>query len=414
MPLKNKIYKVLKWSEKYTKTDMVYLASGGFWLSFGQIITAISSFLLTVAFANLVSKDVFGTYRFVISLTGILAIPTLSGINTAILQATARGKDGSFIPALKTKLRWGVLGGIGSLILSLYYFLQGNITLTISFLIVAAFVPLMDSFSLYEPLWSGRKKFNIQNKYRAITNILSAIALILVIIFTENLFLMLFAYFFSWTILHLIFLLISIKKANLNNTEDPKTIPYGKHLSLMGIIGRVDGKLDKILLWHFLGAEFVAIYYIALALPLRIKEILKVISSLAFPKFSQRTPDELKKSVPRKMFQILLITVPIAILYILIAPFLFKIFFPKYSEFVVYSQAYILILVFFPRTLLGTSLTAKMQTKSLYLSSIILSPTYIILLLLLVPSFGIWGAIISFLILEAVTFTLQYILFRKM
>ena len=414
MQLKKKIYKALRWSQKYTKTDMVYLASGGFWLSFGQIITAVSSFLLTIAFANLVSKDTFGTYRFVLSLAGILTIPTLSGINTAILQAAARGKDGSFIPALKTKLRWGILGGIASLVVSLYYFLQGNTNLTISFLIIAAFVPVMDSFSIYESLWAGKRQFEIQNKYRAITNILSAVALILVIMLTGNLFLMLFTYFFSWTVLHFIFLLITIKKANLNTSQDPKTIPYGKHLSLMGIIGRVDSRLDKILLWHFLGAEFVAIYYIALALPLRIKEILKVISSLAFPKFASRTPEELKKSVPKKMLQILLITLPITILYILTATYLFKIFFPKYSEFVVYSQAYILILVFFPRTLLGTSLTAKMQTKALYLSSIILSPTYIILLLLLVPNFGIWGAIISFLIIEGVTFVLQYILFRRM
>ena len=63
MPLKQRIYKGLKWSQKYTQTDMVYLAKGGFWLGMGQIITGLASFLLTLAFANLVPKETFGTYK---------------------------------------------------------------------------------------------------------------------------------------------------------------------------------------------------------------------------------------------------------------------------------------------------------------------------------------------------------------
>ncbi len=57
MALKNKIYKGLKKSEKYTKTDMVYLTKGGFWLACGQIATAVSGLLLTLVLLTLPPKN---------------------------------------------------------------------------------------------------------------------------------------------------------------------------------------------------------------------------------------------------------------------------------------------------------------------------------------------------------------------
>jgi len=61
--LKDKIYRLLRRSEKYFKTDMVYLAHGGFWLTLGQIISSAASFLLAIAFANLLPKETYGTYK---------------------------------------------------------------------------------------------------------------------------------------------------------------------------------------------------------------------------------------------------------------------------------------------------------------------------------------------------------------
>ncbi len=139
------VYKLLKKSEKWTKTDMIYLAKGGFWLTLGQGVSSVSSFLLAIAFANLLPKETYGTYKYIMSIVSLLAIPTLAGMNTAIIQAVARGYEGSVMPAFKTKVKWGLLGGLASLILTGYYYFQGNNTLAISFLITAVFVPFMDS-----------------------------------------------------------------------------------------------------------------------------------------------------------------------------------------------------------------------------------------------------------------------------
>jgi len=107
------------------------------------------------------------------------------------------------------------------------------------------------------------------------------------------------------------------------------------------------------------------------------------------------------------------LAIPAMVLYILIVPYVFKWFFPQYAQYVMYSQLYALILLAYPRILSGSVLTAKQKTKQLYIGSLILSPVYWILLLVLIPIFELWGAIISFLLLEYITFVLQYCQFKR-
>ena len=83
----------LLWSEKYIKTDMVYLARSGFWLLFGQGTTLLSVLALSIVFANFLPKETYGTYKYILSLTGIFSIFTLPGMTTALIRATARGPN---------------------------------------------------------------------------------------------------------------------------------------------------------------------------------------------------------------------------------------------------------------------------------------------------------------------------------
>jgi len=413
MAIKNKIKNTLLWSQKYTQTDMLYIAKGGFWLFMGQLVSFVANFLLIVAFTNWLSKETFGTYKYVLSLLGILSIPSLSGLNSAVLNSASKNEDGTFLKAFQLKLKWGFWGTIASLAVSLYYFFQSNITLAICFLIVACFLPFFNSFSLYDSFLAGKKKFSLQKKFNILIQIASLVALALTLLFTKNIYYILLAYFLPLTLLYIIFFLLTKKMFNPQGKVNLKTLKFGKHLSLMGIFGHLNSQADKIILWHFLGPVPLAIYSVIMMMPDRIKEILKIIGNLAMPKLVVKPLSELKKVIPKKTLQLFVLAVPIMLLYILLVPYVFKWFFPQYLQYVVYSQFYALILLSYPRILSGSVLTAKQKTKELYISSLVLSPIYWILLLVLTPKFGIWGAIFSFLGLEFVTFALQYFQFIK-
>ncbi len=410
---KKKIRNWLLWSQKYTQTDMLYLSKGGFWLFMGQMVNFLANFLLIMAFTNWLSKETFGTYKYVLSLLGILSIPSLSGLNTAVLNAAAKNEDGSFLLAFKLKLKWGFWGSLASLLVASYYFLQGNQLLAVCFLIVACFLPFFNSFSLYDSFLSGKKKFALQNRFSILTQIISLIFLGGTIFFTKNIFIILLAYFLPLTLTYALFFYLTKRNINLQNKVDKKTISFGKHLSLMSIVGNVSSQIDKIILWHFLGPVPLAVYSLAMMMPDKIKDLLKILGALAMPKLVVKPINELKGVMSKKTFQLFILAIPIMVLYILVAPYLFKWFFPQYTGAVVYSQIYALILLFFPRVLSGSVLSAKQKTKELYIGSLVLTPIYWVLLLVLIPFFGLWGAIVSFLILEAITFVLQYWQFKR-
>jgi O-antigen/teichoic acid export membrane protein len=129
---------------------------------------------------------------------------------------------------------------------------------------------------------------------------------------------------------------------------------------------------------------------------------------------SQKPKTELKLTLPKKIFKFFLVIIPVVILYIIIAPFLYKILFPEYLDSILYSQILALTILYIPATLLGTSLVAKMQTKKLYFLRTFLSLARIALLLILTPLYGLWGIISATLILTITSFCLNFFFFKKM
>jgi O-antigen/teichoic acid export membrane protein len=394
------LHRFLVWTQKYTKTDMVYLAKGGSWLLVGQFFASSSALILSVIFANYLPKETYGTYKFVLSICSILAIPTLSGMNLAVSQSVAQNKDGIFTKALRARLTWGILGGLGSVLLSAYYLYNNQIELAIAFLVVAVFIPLSDSFSLYDSFLGGKKDFKTSTRYNIISQIIATVVLLLTVLLTKNLYLLLLAYFVSWTILRVVFLKLTLKKYKLNDIDDPQSFSYGKHLSLMGIIGMIASQIDKILIYHYIGPTELAIYSFAIAIPEQIRGVYKISYGLAIPKLSQHNDySNLKSSLVEKTKTLTFISIIIVALYLVASPLIYKIFFPKYLASIPYSQLFIFGLLIIPSIdLTGLYFNITKDVKTLYKINNYSNILGIIYSLVFISLFGVLGAIIKTLV----------------
>jgi O-antigen/teichoic acid export membrane protein len=389
---------LLQKTSSLLKTNVHYLVRGGFWLAIARIVSSASSFILALLFGNLLPKEVYGTYTYILSIATLLSIPTLSGVGTALIRSIAQGNDGDVALALKEKLRFGTLASAGAVIVGVYYIIQGNTDFGISFLLIAAFLPFLEAFSLYSSILTGKKLFKESAYYGAITHVVIVTSMAIALLLTQNIFLIVLAYYIPRIVCRFIFFRLSQKFLSHTKQKDIHLLSLGRHLTALEVMGSVSSQIDRIALFQFLGPASLATYSFSIAPITHIQAMLKSLLTLALPKFSEREFSVIQNTLPRKLLIFLAGLFGITGAYILFAPHFFTIFFPQYMDAVLYSQVAALILLFFPQKLISTALTAHAQKKALYVSNITSSFLRIGSLLIFIPLFGIWGAIYSLLL----------------
>jgi O-antigen/teichoic acid export membrane protein len=389
-------YRLLRRSEHILKTDMIYLAKGGFWMTIDSIASSTAVFLLAVAFANLLPKETYGTYKYILSMIGIFSIANLGGINLTVTQAVARGREGVLMPALWTCMRWGTLGSLASIIAAAYYYTHANNVLAGSFLLSALFIPVFETLNLYNSYLQGKKLFQMSAVIGAVNQVLATIAMTAALLFTTRLFAVMAVYFISWTILRATAFKIVVTKFPPNTTPDTHTIPYGKHNTFINAITTAIGSMDSTMLFHYIGASQLAAYSFAMAPIAQVASVLAKLPTLAMPKFAERPIKEIDRMLFKRTAALFVAGLGISLVYIIVAPYIFRIFFPKYMEAVFFSQIFSLTMAIrLPQSIVGAAISSKMTMipkKMLYLWNI---PGALTTgsIFLLIPFFGIIGAL---------------------
>ena len=404
----------LRWTEKYTKTDMIYAAKGSFWTLAGKGILALVSIASLAAFANLLPMKTYGTYQFILSIASIAAISSLTGMGPSVTRSIAKGYEGSLSHAFKIRLKWSTLGSVGLIVTSAWYFMNNNPTLAISFLLIAMFFPFESASMMFVSFWQGKKRFDIQSFYLVISTIAAVTAVVSILFLTNNLVLIILTYFASYAIFMLIAYFLTLKNVK-NNKQDKEMVPFGKHMSAMNVIGALSSHIDKVILWSLLGPIQVAIYTMSI-MPIQKLYSFNPIYNIALPKLSTHgiKGEKRKKNIFYKFLILFTVTVPIAIILILIAPFVYKILFPQYLNSVKYFQVLCTWLILAPFTLLSSSFVAEMKTKFMYTEQITVPIIKIILFFCLAPFLGIWGLIIAILTAEVIRGGLLLYFFSKL
>jgi O-antigen/teichoic acid export membrane protein len=392
--IKQKIKAFLLWSQGYTKADMLYLAKGSFWVAFGQFFNGALSLILVIAFANLLPKETYGMYRYIISIAGILNIFTLTGMNNAVSRAVAKGNESILRPAVLYQLKWNLLMFLVLAILSGYYYAHNNSTLTISFLILGIFIPPTLAFNTYGAYLDGKKRFGTANILSTLSTFTYSAGTLVILFLTEEVLWFIVAYAITTFIPSFVFYLYTMRKFEVptDKAQTEDTFKFGWELTYIRLLGPIFSQIDKIILWHFWGPVPLATYSLATAIPGRAILFIKSWVAIGFPKFTEKTPEQINLVFNRRILQGLFIGSLVTVSYVFISPFIFKYLLPQYIEGIFYSQLLAFSFIFaLPNRYISLLFTAQRQSRQIFINNIIVSFVGIFLFI----SLGIFGGILG-------------------
>lgn len=413
---KQPLYNALRWSERYTKTDMVYFIASNIWINMGRVVAIVVGLGLTVVFANLLDPELFGVYKYVLAAAGLIGAFTLNNMSGSLMRAVAQGKQ-HVVPALvKSIMFWSVPASVVSCAIGGYYFLHDNQTLGYGFLFIALFNILSNGFGLGKSILIAKGDFK-NSFFINIPRTAFPVAVVITALFlTQNVVWILAAYFFSNALASFVQYRWCVWYFNIKGSQQDveEAIRFGKHLSALGFFVLASKYIDQLLLFQFTGGTELAIYALALAPVLETRNILDNILSILFPKLAAKDKEEALRSISLRLKQMTVVALVLTVAYITLVPFLFTFLFPKYLPAILVSQVLALCILFQSRGVIDAYIIAHGEIKKRYIAVLSSQAVGLILFFTLIPVFGLWGAVWATVLSEAVAALSLYVIYKTL
>lgn len=413
-PLKH-AHDLLRWSERYTQTDMVYLAKGGFWLVAGQAGAAITAFVFSILVANFLPQEAFGSYRYISSLISIVGAISLSGLGITIIRKVARGDDMALRRGFARTIQWSLPMMFCFFVVAAYYAYQGNYIFALAVLVGGLAMPFINGASLFNAYWNGKKDFKKQTLYWTGANVITTGCIGIAILLTDHITTLVSVFFVASAVSNLIFYWLTVK--NVPKTpykKDEEEARDGLHQSIINFLMMLSGQIDKIIVFQLMGPAQLAIYTFAVAIPEQLRGTAKTFARITLPRFAEQSIDHIRASIGNKIWRFALIASLLAIGYGVVAYPLFTFVFPQYLESIPYTIALSFLIVGGIGAAPLSALQAHARHKELYIHAIVSSALQVISTVVLIWYYGLWGAVTALIFNRIIVpFFLPWFLLKK-
>lgn len=383
-----------------------------------SVVGLISSFLLVIAFANLVDKTAYGTYQYIISIASVIGAFSLTGIGPAFVRAIGK-KEYGFLKYGQTKsLQWSLLPILIGCLVSVYYYFNDNSLIASSVFISVFIVNVTQYFSRYIFILNGFGSFFKSNLIQTIQALAPVVFLLPVLFLTQDP-LILAAFYFGSIALGTLITNLCLKTSQVlkqydltppNKLYNLNNLKFAAHHSLINILNIMTANFDKILLFQSLGAHQTASYIIAITLPNRIKFLIKQFEPYIFSKFANHSASAVLSKLQSKFFLGLILSIPFFIGYACAAPFIFNLLLPEYESMTLLSIIYALSIFNGVSFIPYAVLKAHAEEKEFYIYNLISSFTQIVSLVIGIILAGLPGAIMGKMLSALINTAIVYLL----
>lgn len=388
--------RLLRWTERFSKTDIAYLASSGFWLNAQFAISSILALVASIAFANILTKDQFGTYQYILSVASLLGALTLSGYNTAITRSVARGFTGSLRASMRPQLLWDLIPAALAFLIAGWYVLHGADVLAICFVCVGITLPIINAANSYTAYLAGLQDFKRVAVYGIVTSV-AYYGLLLIGIWKAPQVLVLILINFGVNALATWFFYArTVRAVPPEAPTDPEAYKHAQQATLLNVLGAVASQIDSVLVFKLLGPVQLARYSLAKVIPERAGGVFKILTfSVVTPRFSKQEYGSIRQTLLFRSVLVLVAVLAAAAAYAALAPLLLHLLYPTYPDIITYSQFYALTFVIYVGGLANSALQAHRRFSGLYSLAVALPAIQICAQVVGVIFMGLWGLIIA-------------------
>ncbi|AXI24948.1 polysaccharide biosynthesis protein [Methanofervidicoccus sp. A16] len=409
--LKERVYLLAKRYSTKVGLDLPYFIKGGFWLGVSRIFLIIKGFLLSVMLANMLSKESFGEYNFVMTILILAGIFALPGMGVAVVQAVTKGYEGTYFKALREVFKYSWIGSLFLLVVSVYEYYIGNFDLSIIFVIISSLFPFYSISGYYSYFFNGKKRFDILAKITSLFAVLSTLFVIIFLLITRSVFWIVLITVLSQILICGYFSIFYVKNFIERNKVDLSSIKFGKNISKSMVLSGISANFDSLIIAHFLNFSDLAIFRVIMTLPSQFELLVNTFSPLILPKMASSNLSKRDVLIHFKKF--LLMIIGLICVYIVVAPIVYYIFYPKYFEYtwlsLLYSLTFINFLYLLPYNYLIKEKKRELINKFNTFSALLL----IMLSFIGVFYYGLFGAVMARVIYSIVVILFITLLFLR-
>lgn len=391
----------------------VFHFKNGLLLSVRNILIALFSLIVTYTCANYLKPETFGSYKYLIGLVAFTSVFTLTGASPAVVQTIAKTGENPIRFIAKKSFQFSLGASLFLLIFAVYYVSQNNYTFAMVIALAAVLLPFEKSSSLFQTYYNATRRYQTLGSAQLISNFVISLSIILAILLSGNLLIISCVFFISTAVTKVITYTWSCRTFSFpqQSIDDTPTFNFAKKMSLLFLLRKVIDQADILLAYQFAGPVATAAFSIAKTpIQLLIGQA-NIVQILALPQFSRHTNLAVRSSIHHKAVILSLLMTVSGLLYVVTAPFLYKFLFPKYIDFVHYSQILAAALPAVSHILYSEALTASRDVLTLFILETIAPTLRIILVLYLAINFQLEGIVIGFVLGYWLRFLITLILY---
>ena len=365
---------------------------------------------------RVLNKNQFGNYQFILSVLSMLTIFSLSGMNNAVMQSVARGKLGTFRLSLKLSVLSSLFGSLILLTMGMWYYLSDDNIFSTAFFILSVSFPFTHGLTCWGAVKHGQKKFASLFKIEGVFALLNTLVVVGVsLTFRAPMVWILVATGITHGFKNLIFTCYLLNRIDCKEPVEEKSIRYGIKTTLNLSFNIIANNIDKLLVYSFFSPASLAVYYSAERISVLTKGVGQSMVAVLAPEFAKKEiyTTHLNKRLNRLS---MVLGGAIIIFAFTLLPYIMTILFGEnYKIAIPYAQVLLCsVAVGNNAVLKNRYIKSKIDEKSD--RDVMLSTSLIRIIgsAVLVPLYGIWGAVISTVIYRiSVIFMVKYIIEKR-